>query len=341
MDSNAVKSFIFFIFCIALPTFIPTPLSGWVEPSRGKFAIEGELLYFSPSYDETYFVINGSALDGLGNLTPSGKRINNPVSFDLGFRLQGIYGFCSSCTDFRLRWTHVYATSSQNVSNNDTPSQLWPTETIPNLPNISEPFSGLATSHIGVMYQKGECLFDERAWDFYYITLSFREGIEWSYIRYHEVVDYFDRSGSKETIQFHAHTKGIGPQLGIILICKPYEQFNWHPKNLSYRFMTTASLIAANSKSKYKATDIHLANNKVTQSSFWRFVPEWVLCLGINYSSCWGNHQTHLEMGYEMTTYVRGTSKLIFTDSSSPGLSFNQYSDFYVHGVFFSFGIVF
>lgn len=317
------------------------PLIAWTEPQPGCFAIQGDLLYLSPSYDETYFVIDGSGRDGMGNPTPHGKRNNNPVGYNFGFRLEGIYEFCDSCFDVRLRWTHLYATSTTTVSNLDVTPQLWPIEIIPNQPNVPEPFSGTASSHIGIMHQKGECLFDEKAWDLYCCRFFLREGLEWSYIRYHEVIEYKAIAGSQEKIQLHGHTKGIGPQLGIIALCEPWTIFEWYPRNLSFKFMTTASLILANSKAKVRTTDILAANNKITQSSFWKLVPEWALGFGINYSNCFWSHPASIEIGYEMTTYFRGISKLIFVDSAHPGVSFNQYSDFYVHGIYLALSTFF
>ncbi|MFZ0564668.1 MAG: Lpg1974 family pore-forming outer membrane protein [Chlamydiales bacterium] len=320
------------LWMLLLALGIPFTLAAW--KGKDNLAIQAEALYFSPSYDETYFVINGSGTDGMGNPTPNGKRINNPVDFDWGFRLEGIY---FSCVDLRLRWTHVFAKTKKKVSDFNSPPQLWPTEIIPSQPNVSEPFIGLASSHINVMYQKGECLFDEKAWSFCCCQFSFREGIEWSYLRYHEVIEYMQASGAQQQNQFHAHTKGIGPQLGLIALCKPHDFFQWCPKPLSCKIMTTATLIAANSKSKIKTDDTLLANNKITQSSLWRLVPEWVLNFGIRYSTC----RALLEAGYEFTIYISGISKLIFTDNSNPSLSFNQYSNFYVQGPFLALRFTF
>lgn len=319
--------------------FLSEPLNG-VEKSGG-WALQGEFLYFSPSFDDTYYVLVGSEDDGSDNLMPSGRRMNNPIGFEPGFRIEGIYNFCNSSIDLRARWTHIYATSRETLNNLDSPPQLWPIAIIPSQPNVSEPFSGRASSRIGVMYQKGEILFDEEVWRFCLGSLYFREGVEWSYIRYHEVINYAEASGPQEKIQFHAHTKGIGPQIGIIATLEPARFFCWHPRFLSYSLMTTGTLIAANSKSKIFSTNALDVLSKITQQSFWRLVPEWVIRGAVNQSVCLGCVDARLEVGYELTTYFRGTSKLIFTDSESPGLSQNQYSDFYVHGFFLSLGFHF
>lgn len=296
---------------------------------HGNWSVQGEWLYFTPSYDETYYVIVGSQEDGAGHLVPSGRRMNNPIGYNSGFRLDGTCGFCQ-CVDFKVRWTHLYATSGQSVANN----QLWPIEIIPSQPNVSQPYAGQASSHIGVMYQKGECLFDERAWCFCLGALSFREGIEWSYIRYHEVVNYIESAGPQEQRRLHAHTKGVGPQLGILAVLEPSNVFHWHPQCLSYCLTTTGTLIAANAKSKVSVTNTASVRTKVTQQSFWRIVPEWVVRFGIQYAQEFRCCRPSLECGYELTTYVRGISKLLFTDGANPGVSHNQYSDFYVHGFF-------
>lgn len=312
-------------------------LVAWEACPFGQIAVRGELLYLAPSFDETYFVINGSGEDGLGNPAPRGKRINNPVGYNFGFRLEGIYDFPHSCVDFRLRWTHLFATSRETVTNHDLIPQLWPTENVPGRTNILEPFSGQASSHIGLMYQKGEVLFDEKLCNLACCHFLIREGIEWSYIRYHEKVDYISLAGAHERVEFHGHTKGLGPQLGLIAFCEPCQCICWFPKNLSFKFMTTASLIAANSKAKLATIDVLNAVNKVTQSSFWRFVPELHYSVGINYGFC----HIAFELGYEVTTYFRGTSKLIFDEADHKGHSFNQYSDFYVHGLFFACSLIY
>lgn len=330
-----------FISLLTLGVFASLSLFAWENAERGRWSLKGELLYFSPSFDETYYVIEGSVDDGSGNPTPSGRRMNNPVGFEPGFRIEGTYGFCGSCVAFTGRWTHVYSTSGQSIRNEDSSPQLWPVAIIPSQLNVSEPFSGRASSHIGVMYQKGECLFNELAWRFCLGRLYFREGLEWSYIRYHEVIDYAETSGLQEQIRFHAHTKGIGPQLGMITVLDPALHFCWHPSCLTYTIMTTGSLIAANSKSKISSTNTEGVRSKITQQSFWRVVPEWVIRFAINKSCCFSCVRAAIEMGYELTVYFRGTSKLIFSDSESAGLSYNQYSDFYVHGFFLGLGFHF
>jgi hypothetical protein len=301
------------------------------------FSARVELLYFTPSYDETYFVINGTGGDGAGNPTPSGKRINNPVGYQLGFRLEGI---CCPLPffDFGLRWTHLQSSSAERVFDYDIPAQLWPIAVIPNLPNVPMPFSGEATSQIGIMYQKAEFLLEEKIWKFRFCHIALREAVEWSYVRYNEKVEYTSVLGTERT-HFHGHTKGIGPQLGAIVFLAPGEICSWPLRNIAFRLMTTGSLIAANSKAKIKATDILSGDSKVTQLSFWRLVPEWCVDFRVQYGLTRGFVKALLEIGYEMTLYFRGTSKLIFNEIMSPGVSFNQYSDFYVHGVVASISV--
>ncbi len=302
-------------------------------------SINGTLLYFTPSYDETYFVINGSGFDGNGNLMPAGKRINNPVGFTPGFRLDGSYWF-NRCFHFGFRWTHLFATSEEKVVKLNVIPQLWPTESIPSQLNVPSPFSGEASSRIAVMYQKGEVLFDEWLWSLYGCRFALREAIEWSYIRYHETVKYV-ATNAAEKLSYHAHTKGIGPQLGVITLWLPSDIYTWFPKSWALRLMTTGSLIVANSKPKITTHDTHNVEHYVTQSSFWRVVPEWNLTFGINYLKRSLCMMIDIELGYEITTYIRGASKLIFDEASVPGHSFNQYSDFYVHGAFLSCTILF
>lgn len=331
-----------FLFLAGLSILFPCLLLAWDTCPRGYFAIRGELLYFSPSYEETYFVINKSDRDGMGNLTPAGKRIHNPVGYNFGFRLTGLYEFCDPCFDIKLRWTHIYSTNKKIVTNYDHIPQLWPIDINPNQPIIPEPFIGTSTSLIGIMHQKGECLLGEGIGRLHCCHFFLREGIEWSYIRYHEGVEYIVQNGPTQKIEFHAHTKGLGPQFGVLALCEPWTFFSWYPRNLSVKFLTTASFIVANSKAKVKETnDIFDALFKVTQCSFWKLVPEWSLSFGLNYLYSRCSLATSIEIGYEMTTYFRGISKLIFVDRAHPGASFNQYCDFYVHGLYLALSIYF
>jgi hypothetical protein len=297
--------------------------------------VQGTLLYIVPSFDEIYFVINGAGSDGNGNPTPKGYRINNPGSFTPGFRLDGRIHF-NPCFNCGVRWSHLFSTTQESVTNKKSPPQLWPTENIPSLPSVPSPFSGRASSRIGIMYNKAEILCDEEICHFGCCHLTLREAIEWSYIRYHETVKYCPITSPPETIQYHAHTKGIGPQFGLILFSLPGETLTWFPQCLGFRVMSTASLIVANSKAKLVSEDLLGAINPVTQLSFWKLLPEWNITFGINYNYCYSCFALNFEIGYEMTTYVRGISKLIFDDATDPGHSFNQYSDFYLHGAFLS-----
>lgn len=316
-------------------------LSAWANSGQQTWSVHGEALYFSPSFDGTYYTIVGSVDDGAGHPTPSGKRKNNPVGFAPGFHVEGKYALYNSCIDFRLKWTHVFACSRESTQDNRSAPQLWPVAAIPNLPNVSEPFSGTASSRIGVMYQKAECLFDERIWKFGLGRLCLREGIEWIYLRYHEVINYAETLGPQEQIVFHAHTKGLGPQLGVITIFEPGHLFCWHPRHLSYTFTATGSLIPVNSKCKMFSFNAIGIESSVTQQSLWRIVPELVIRFSIDHSCSFSRVRASIGCGYEIATYINGTSKLLFTDSQSPGLSTNQYSDFYVHGFFLGLGLHF
>ncbi len=149
----------------------------WGDWHPNRFFLQGQMLYMAPSYDETYFVINGSGDDGMGNPTPDGKKNNNPVGYNLGFRAStGLYEVCGSCVDLQLRWTHLYATNCITVTNFDPIPQLWPTEIIPSQPNVPQPYSGRASSYIGLMFQKGEWLLDEHVWDLGCWHFGLREG---------------------------------------------------------------------------------------------------------------------------------------------------------------------
>lgn len=319
------------------------PLPAWVDAVPGHFALNTELLYMAPSYDDTYFVLRGRGVDGLEAPTPYGKRINNPVGYNFGWRLEGIFGLCNSCCDLRLRWTHLFATSGKEVSNPNLFAELWPLYIIPGdrSLSVSEPYAGIATSKIDVMHQKGEALLQEQGWNLCGCRFLLREGVEWSYLRYHEIIDYTEASGRSERFQFHGHTKGVGPQIGVIILCEPWRNFCFWPEGFDFKFLTTGSLIAGNTKSKLKIFDVTGRENRISQNSFWRFVPEWCWSFGFNYRRCLFSHPLSVEVGYEMTTYFRGVSKLILNDVVHKGSTRNEYSDFYVHGLFFALGIVF
>lgn len=325
---------------IAWMTFSALPLKGWMQCQPGCFHVQGEFLYWTPSYDETYFVINGSGIDGLGAPTPNGKKVNNPVGFGKGFRLEGVYRYNNSCFDIGLRWTHLRVLSRKTVSNQEIPAQLWPTESIPNLPGVPTPFSGAATSRINVMHQKGEAFFEEELGCNFGCRFILREAVEWSYIRYQETVNY-NAAAAAEQMSFHAHTKGIGPQLGIIALFEPWNLTSWCPRDLAFKVLTSGSLIVANAKSKVTGADTFGFQNKITQNSFWKLVPEWTIEAAFRYVRCCCSFPVSIEVGYAFTTYIRGISKLIFYEASNPGLSFNQYSDFYVHGLYASLGFGF
>lgn len=304
-----------------------------------NFGFQADLLYMAPSFDETYFVINGRGTDGRGNPIHDGKRINNSLGYNFGFRLEGRYGFPNSCVDLGVRWTHLFATSKKSVVNGFPIPQLWATEIIPSQQNIPQPYSGRASSKIDVMYQKGEVLADERLWSLSCWKFALREAVEWSYIRYHELVKYKTLANLQQQLHYHGHTKGLGPQLGLIAICEPV--FCFWPQDLSLHMMVTGSLIAANTKCKVSSQDVSGASSRVTQQSFWRFVPEVHYHFGIHYDRLFCYCATSLEIGYEVTTYLRGISKLLFDEGAFPGLSFNQYSDFYVHGLYLAGNIYF
>ncbi len=302
------------------------PLSAAAPP----FALRTDFLYMAPSYDETYFVVKGNR-DGV----PNGLRCNNQVGYNFGFRLEGIFPICQSCFDFRIRWTHLYATSRRSVTDNALPAQLWPVEIVPSANNVSQPFAGSASSDIGVMHQRLECLLNEQIWQPSCFRLFLREGIGWHYIRYHEVIEYKEFAGQSEKIQFHAHTKGIGPELALTAFCEPWRALSLWPEDLALKLMGEACLIAANSKAKIAILDTTALVSHVTQSSFWKVVPEFTIGVGIKYFSQIWRCPTHFELGYELTSYPRGTSKLLFISGGNPGLSFNQYSDFFIRGFYF------
>ncbi len=313
---------------------------GVANPETHCLAFQGALLYWTPCYDDSYFVINGSGVTGTKQPTPNGKRVHNCPAHQLGFRLEGIYGY-HNCVDFRARWSHLLSKSHKKVTKESSPPQLWPIATIPSNTDIPEPYAGEASSHITLMWNKGEVLADETVYHLRSLYFQLREGIEWSYIRNLEKIIYQPDNSPSEKITFHGHTKGIGPQLGFLIFFAPEEIWSWYPKNCFFKLMSTATLLAANTKTKIRAIDTFGANNKITQCSFWRLISEWHFSFGIDYTLCFPFVSSNFELAYELTRYPRGVSKLIFDEAANPGHSFNNYSDFYLYGITLSWTLLF
>jgi hypothetical protein len=303
--------------------------------SNGQFGVWGEYLYFRPSIDDTYFVID-SPVD---TTFPNGNRIHNDPHFRSGYRVGASYSFCDCNSELLIAYAHLGIKRSKTVDG----AFLWATEGRADLASIFEGYAGSATSDLRFTYQRLDALYSQEVYNCCGLDFAVQVGIEAAELRYREEVGYASALALGEVFQ-RSRTEGVGPQVGFAL---GYDLFsNDCQGTLALKVLTSGSLLAADTRSKAEnfLTPVGGATATlldVRDRRTWRVIPALHTRVGLNYDMAFECLSANIEVGYEFSSYLRALTRTDYPDDVADGLSRNHYDNFDVQGLYVALGLKF
>lgn len=305
------------IFCVS-SMFAYGPMSACWE-------FEADYIYWLPSVDDTYFVIQGTNAD-----FPNGNRINNDLGFNSGFRIGGGVQLCDCDKFFRVYYTRLRATRNHTV----TGDFLFATVGRPDVVSNFEGYTGTASSHIDLLYQRVDAFFSQNVLCGCGFGVNLLAGFEYSYRRWFDKIDYESAVNLGE-VTHKSRSWGIGPQFGFELnydICE--FACGCFPGNLSFVGYSTGSILANKAKTREDDSLGGALLLDVGDRHTWRIVPAWHARVGLNYATCFSCFNAALEVGYEFHTYLRSFGRHVFPDDTADGLVFTNFHNFDAHGLY-------
>jgi hypothetical protein len=304
---------------------------------HGNWELDAEFIYFLPTFDDTYYVIQYPSLTA-----DTGERLNNDFNFCPGFRVGGAFVTDSCCGKLQGYYTRLSHNQTENIE-----GALAGTVGRPTLLVNFGRYQGFATSSLDFLYQRIDSYYSRQLWHNCRMYLESRIGLEYGYVRLKESYEYrFATLNVGGLVDQQSKSWGIGPQLGLkydYLLC---QISSWLPGVLSLSGQTSGSLLV--SKTEMEALNTFLVGGEVpnvlldiNDEHTWRIIPSFHARIGLNYSmdfSCW---DAYIEAGYEFSSYFRALTRYIFPAEGVAGLCLTQYYNFDVQGLYIAGSITF
>jgi len=308
-------------------------LSAYIHPGPGAWEVHGEFLYLFPSVDDTYFVIDSPSAVGF----PNGTRENNDFHFHPGFRVGGAFGLCGECNEeIRVDYTRLRAQRDRTISG----TNLFATRGRADFVSLFDGYAGTASADNDLLYHRLDVVFAHESFQCCPFDLYFLAGLQWDYVRFREEYTYASAEVLGSVVQ-KSRTWGIGPEFGLEFdydLCD-FSSFCL-PGNLSVRALTVGSLLASKTQQREQNSAPGVDLN-VRDSYTWRIIPAWHARIGLNYITCFSCFNAAIEVGYEFNSYSRALSRTEFPDDVADGLSFNNYHNFDLQGLYVSLAVSF
>jgi hypothetical protein len=325
-------------FLIALSLFIP--LSIWAfTPNFScprEVTVEAEWIYFSPASETSYYAMTAAVTSPF--LVES-REANRLDDFYSGYRVSAAYNF--ECDNFAVvTWTDLRAQHNAKISV-DAPIAIFPILVPPSLIGSDTIFGDFASDQIHFHYSALEVIFGQKLISFMGINLTGLGGIH--YARLNSKENFFYSITDPSIATFLGENRstfwGIGPELGLTFdkrigcgfyICATATSafLIGHPLDKSF----TASL---------NDEGVSIAFSDITNQRPWRVVPYTDIRIGVNYTlnSFFSFCNLHclsgnLEIGYEVPVYFNGLSNIRTDNNVQLGISFDDYRNVIMHGLF-------
>lgn len=297
------------------------------------WTFEGTYLYLLPTIDDSYFAIKSPA----STVFPHGTRENHNCRFHSGFRGGIIFApqdFCGR--QFRGYYTRLSTNQTKTVKGDF----LWATLGHPDLASSFENYAGEASARFDFLYQRGDILFSQKLFRCKKMDFYFQGGAEFASIHFHE--DYTYTSATDlGLIKQKSKTWGVGPQMGIEFDYAIYH-FNFCcPGDLSFVALASGSLLAAKTHAEVLDTLDGSRIVDIKDKNACRIIPAWHARFGFNYAARVCGFAGAVEVGYEMNSYSRALSRVLFSDDVADSLSNNEYFNFDAQGLYVTVSLSF
>lgn len=306
------------------------------QPCPESWRISADFLYFLPTFDDTYFVIDS----GISTTFPNGKRLNNDFNFKPGFRVGAEFTCCETRRGLQAFYSHLSASQNRTV----TGPHLWGTLGRPDLSSSFENYQGSASSNLSMLYRNAELNYTQRILRSRGLFFYIQPGIEYAYLRLHETYEYdLDLVDVSGEIEQKSRGWGVGPQIGLGIDYKFWQGAltcsSTHAISGTSLFSGSILMGRGKIKNHQVLNDDTLLN--VRDEHTWKTIPALHARLGLNYiidASCFG---FSLGVGYEFNSYIRALSRVVFPDDVADALCSTSYYNFDLQGLSISGAISF
>jgi hypothetical protein len=297
--------------------------------------VEAEFLYFLPTFDDTYFVIQSLLFDLTTN--PTGEFLNNDFDFCPGFRIGAAYSLYGG---YGGKIYFDYTRLSDSQTRLVTEGFLWATRGTAEFTSAFIDYTGSALSNLDFLYHRIGASYTNTFWCDRCLEVSGFIGVEYASIRLREHYEYLSELADG-IIDESAKTFGIGPQIGGQLYLLLLENVCCIPGSFALAAHASGSLLAGHSL-------IDVSNNLIGNFFFsisdehtWRVIPSWHARLGLNYTVCFSCLSASVEVGYEFTSYLRALARFIIPSNLGVAPSYTNYYNFDVQGLYVNLGLSF
>ena len=305
-------------------------------PCPDHWRLSGDFLYFVPTLDDTYFVIQNKS----SSPYPTLERKNNDFSYNPGFRVGAEFACCDKMREFQAFFSLLNTTEKRLVAGEN----LWATTGMPDVCNNFENYTGSAASHINVLYQHLDVNFSQQVGNSYGLYYYFQPGLEYAYLRMKEGVTYFNSiTPSTGIIDQRSKLWGVGPQLGFVL------DYNFINEPLTCKSRQGFSILAQCSGSilvgRGKTENFQSLQSGITpvttflnveDEHAFRTFPALHAHAGLSYFIRGERAGCLIEVGYEFNSYIRGLARSIFVDDVADSLCITNYYNFDIQGLYVS-----
>lgn len=310
-----------------------------LHPGPGKFGVTAEYLYFMPSFDDTYFVVDSSDAALL-----VGERLNNDFDYRSGYRIGAAYGFCGSCQrTLEVTYSHLNGSHNRNVAGTDLFATIGPADLVSGF----ESYEGVASASNSIQYNRVDGLFAQSVFDCCGTNVHFLFGLEWASLHLNENYAYTSATLLGELSQ-KSRAWGVGPEVGFEVDYAFFEcNQGCMPGTVSLIVKSTASLLSARSYTSIGAVTTTIPGGIVTilddltDENTWRVIPALHARIGLGFDTnvCgWGSS---FEIGYEYSSYIRGFGRATLPDDVADGLVITQYNNYDLQGLYVSASVSF
>lgn len=310
---------------LLLTTCVGSLAANW-DNTDGQWRFTAEYLYWKPSVDDTYFVIDSP----VSTTFPNGRRKDNNLHFNSGYRLGGGYQFCD-CGELSLTYTHLDFKQSKTVSGDF----LWATLGVPDVVSSFENYTGSARSHLKFHYQRFDVLYAQQIIENCCgLDVGLAFGLEAAELKLNESYLYQSATHTA-TFNQRSKTNVVGPELGFTLGYELYKgsECDCMPGTLSFNVFSSGSILAARTRSNLNNVEDAVTFLDVSNSKSWRIIPAFHSCVSLNYDMAFSCVDASIGIGYEFSSYIRGISRTTFPDDVADGLCFNHYDNFDMQGL--------
>ncbi|MCH9626655.1 MAG: hypothetical protein S4CHLAM2_02810 [Chlamydiales bacterium] len=309
-----------------------------IDPNPGEIGLSAEWLYVQAGYDQPYFVIQGPTPN------PAGPRIPNRQTWSSGYRLEGVYTFCSRPNSVLLRWNHLPDICNQKSISDPSLTAVF------NFPEFNLEFDpGTITIKDSIDVYGLELVFDQKLACCGPFKMSVQGGVQYTAVNFKEELNYFDLTSNRQLINASSRIWGIGPEIGYAF---------------SYCFTPSISLVGRGNLALL-ISERHAAFSDETDSTspaasmgvsndrYWSLTPASTIRFGFSFqralssfrffglNPCCEHLSVELELGYEAIYLHKGIDRIMFVDNFNDGSSFDNYMDLTLHGPYAQLGIRF